>query len=351
MATGEDAPTGPLDPGELAGDGPVTIYDVAKVAGVSPSTVSRALSRPGRVSFATAERIREAAEELGYRSDPIRRSLPQQRTQMLAMLVPDITNPVFFGMIRGAERTAEAAGYTLLLVESQESITAERDILKRLLPAVDGVLLSGSRLSDGEVRKAAKQRPTVLLNRRVDQVASVLSDNLRAVKRAAEHLGALGHTAITYLAGPETSYADGLRWQGLREAGIELGLRVRRLGPTQPTLAGGAALLTDWLDHRSTAVIAYNDMVAIGFVRAALEAGVAVPGEVSVIGFDNILEASLLTPRLTTLATPLVTLGVAAVNHLLATAPPSADARPVLLPVRLVVRESTSPPGAASEVG
>ncbi|MGO1975417.1 MAG: LacI family DNA-binding transcriptional regulator [Propionibacteriaceae bacterium] len=334
MATDEDSASAPEQ---------VTIYDIAREVGMSPSTVSRALSKPGRVSFATAERIRQVADDLGYHSEAIRRTLAPARTRMLAMVVPDITNPVFFGMIRGAERAAGEAGYTLLLVESQESVTAERDILDRLLPAVDGVVLSGSRLADGEIRKAAKQRPAVLLNRRVSRVASVLSDNLRAVKRAAEHLGELGHSTITYLAGPETSYADALRWRGLREAGIELGLRVRRLGPTQPTLAGGAALVPDWLEYRSSAVVACNDMVAIGFIRAALEAGVRVPAEVSVIGFDNILEASLMTPRLTTLATPLVTLGVTAINHLLSTVGVSDDAPPVLLPVRLVVRDSTAP--------
>lgn len=323
----------------------VTIYDIARVVGVSPSTVSRALSKPGRVSFGTAERIRQAAEELGYRAGAIRPGLPSARTRMLAMIVPDITNPVFFGMIRGAERTADRAGYTLLLVETQESVRAERDIVDRLLLAVDGVVLSGSRLSDGEIRKAAKQRPTVLLNRRVGQVASVQSDNLRAVKRAAEHLGELGHTTITYLAGPETSYADGLRWRGLREAGLELGLRVRRIGPTQPTLAGGAALLAEWLEHRTRAVVAYNDMVAVGFIRAAIEAEISVPEEVSVIGFDNILEGALMTPRLTTLATPQVTLGGTAINHLLSTGQLSDDAQPVLLPVRLVVRDSTGPAG------
>jgi DNA-binding LacI/PurR family transcriptional regulator len=103
-----------------------TIYDVARIAGVATSTVSRALSNPGRVSFKTAEHVRKVAEEIGYRSTALERAFPVQRTMMLAMIVADINNPVFHGMIRGAERTAMHAGYTMLLVETQESEHAEK---------------------------------------------------------------------------------------------------------------------------------------------------------------------------------------------------------------------------------
>ena len=134
-----------------------TIYDVARAAGVATSTVSRALSHPGRVSFATAERVRQVAEEVGYRSDRIQRA-PVRRTSLLAVVVADITNPVFFGMVRGAERTAAHAGYTTLVVETQESETAERAALDRVQPAVDGVVLTSSRMADASIREVAKQR-------------------------------------------------------------------------------------------------------------------------------------------------------------------------------------------------
>lgn len=323
---------------------PTSIYDVARAASVSPSTVSRALSKPGRVSFATAERIREVADRLGYRARPAHRELDPEGPRTLVMMVADITNPVFFGMIRGAERTAMHAGYTLVLAESQEAEEYERQALERLLPSVAGLILTSSRLGDGEVRTLAKQTPLVVLNRLVDQVPSVACDNIRAMKKVVEHLAGLGHRTITYLAGPEASWADGQRWRGLLEAGHELDLTVRRLGPFIPTLAGGRHAATVWEGARSSAVVTYNDLLALGFLEGVTAAGVSVPEQVSVVGFDDIREATLVRPALTTVRSPLVSLGSAAVNHLLKThtLPVRTDDR-VVLPAQVVVRGSTGP--------
>ncbi|SDB86040.1 transcriptional regulator, LacI family [Raineyella antarctica] len=329
-----------------------TIYDVAREAGVSPSTVSRALSRPGRVSFETAERIRHVAAELGYHTKAITRTMPEQTTKLLALVVADIANPVYLGMIRGAERTAKELDYTMLLVETQENERFESALLDRMIPVVDGIILGASRLADVDIRRLAKQIPLVVLNRQVGQVTSVSSDNLRAVKRAVEHLGELGHTTVTYLAGPENSWSDGVRWRGLREAGLELDLRVRRVGPYIPSIKGGAQAAQEWMEHRTSAVLAYNDLMAIGFMRQLALNGVDVPRDVSVIGFDNISEASLIRPRLTTMAAPQVTLGATAVNHLLRQRrQPVEQGDPVLLPVRLMVRESTGPAAPDGSTG
>ena len=322
---------------------PPTIYDVARVAGVATSTVSRALSNPGRVSFKTAEHVRKVAEEIGYRSTALERALPNQRKMLLAMIVADINNPVFHGMIRGAERTAMHAGYTMLLVETQESEHTEKQALSRVLQAVDGVILSSSRMTDASIRDAAKHRPLVVLNRIVDQIPSVASDNLKAMRKASEHLAGAGVGEITYLAGPEASWSDGMRWRGLRAAGPELNLKVRRIGPNTPTMAGGRLAATKWLGNQTRGVIAYNDLLAIGFIQAVMLAGYRVPEDVCAIGFDNILDSSLVEPRLTTIAAPLVSLGSAAVNRLLKRSwhEQSELAGPVLLPTRLVVRDST----------
>lgn len=310
---------------------------------MAPSTVSRALSQPGRVSYETAERVRAAAAEIGYRAATIEREAPQRRSSLLAMVVADIANPVFFGMIRGAERTAWHAGYTLMIIETQESERNEQDALARVLPAADGAILTSSRMSDSSIREVAKQKPLVVLNRTVSQVPSVSSDNVRAIKRATEHLAASGVQAITYLAGPEASWTDGMRWRGLREAALDLELKAHRLGPHLPTLQGGAAAAQAWLRRPTPGVIAYNDLVAIGFLRAVTAAGRRVPDDVSVIGFDNIVECELVTPSLTTIAAPLVSLGSAAVNHLLKRASHRGreDTEPMQLPARLVVRDST----------
>jgi len=145
-----------------------TIYDVARAAGVATSTVSRALSNPGRVSFKTAEHVRRVAKELGYRSELFEREVPDQRTKILAMIVADINNPVFHGMVRGAERTAAHDGYTVLVVETQESGAAEQSAVQRVLSSVDGIILTSSRMSDSAIRAFAKQRPLVVMNRVVE---------------------------------------------------------------------------------------------------------------------------------------------------------------------------------------
>ena len=323
-----------------------TIYDVARAAGVAPSTVSRALSRPGRVSFRTAEHVREVAQRLGYRVRRIDPGPVARRAGLIALFVADIANPVFVGLIRGAERASAEHDTTLLLIESQESEDAEQAAVARLVPLVDGMVLTSSRLSDNAIRATAKTVPLVVLNRAVRDVASVTCDNVHAIKKAAEHLVGLGHREICYLAGPEASWADGMRWRGVREAGLELLLSVRRTGPYLPTLRGGRMAAEDWLARRSTAVIAYNDLMALGFCQRVAQAGVSIPGEVSVIGFDNIVDTTLVQPPLTTIAAPQVSIGSAAIHHLVGRRRPAdADPRESLrIPARLVVRESTGPP-------
>ncbi|PWJ54446.1 transcriptional regulator, LacI family [Quadrisphaera granulorum] len=337
----------------------VTIYDVAAAAGVAASTVSRALSKPGRVSFKTAEHVRQVAAELGYRSARIEVPMAQRGTGVVAMVVADIANPVFVGMVRGAERAAAQHDLTLAIIETQESVAAEQRAIERLEATVDGFLLASSRLTDQAIRAVAKRRSVVVLNRTVGSVTSVVSDNVRAIKKAVEHLVELGHTSIAYLAGPEASYADGMRWRGLKEAGVELDLRVVRVGPHLPTLRGGGAAAAAWQQRPTTAVIAYNDLMAIGFIKAVTAAGRRVPADVSVVGFDNIVDAEIVRPPLTTIAAPLVDIGSAAVAHLASTrrgaarssAPDGTGGEPLLLPAWLVVRASTGPAAGARERG
>jgi DNA-binding LacI/PurR family transcriptional regulator len=321
----------------------VTIYDVARAVGVAPSTVSRAFARPGRVNAETAERIRAAATQLGYRANPLARALSTSRTQMLALMVSDVTNPFYSELIRGAQTAASDAEYTVLLVDARESDTVEREALERVLPAVEGVVIGSSRMSDSTLRVIAKQKPMVVLNRDLAGIPSVVTDNPRGMRRAAEHLGELGHGHLTYVAGPEASWADGVRWRALREAGHELELSTRRTPPVAPTVHGGRAAAHELSGRPPTAVIAYNDLVAIGVMRELAGRGVRVPQDVSVVGFDNILAAELVTPGLTTVAAPLRTMGTTAVRNVLAMiggATSHAEGA-LVLPTRLVVREST----------
>ena len=328
---------------------PATIYDVARVVGVAPSTVSRAFARPGRVNAETAERIRQAAAELGYRASSLARAAPDGRTSMIALAISDVTNPFYNEIIRGAQLAATEGGYTILLADTQESGSVEREALDRAMATVEGIVLATTRMSDSAIRVLAKQRPVIVLNRAVTDVPSVVTDNPRGMRRAVEHLAELGHQRITYVAGPEASWADGIRWRALREAAMELELQVRRIGPGAPTVAGGSHAAADFLGHLTSAVIAYNDLVAIGLIRALTAAGGVIPRDVSVVGFDNIFAAELVTPPLTTVAAPLKAMGLTAVRNLLAIiagARPRAT-EPISLPSRLVVRESTAPPRRA----
>lgn len=323
---------------------PPTIYDVAKAAGVAASTVSRAFSRPGRVNAETAERIRTAAQTLGYRTNPLARALPTGRTSMIAVIISDITNPFYFGIIRGAQAAAAEAGFTMLLADAQESDVLEREALDRAIPTVEGIVLASSRMSDSAIRMTAKQRPMIVLNRAVADVPSLVTDNPHGVRCAVEHFANLGHRTITYVAGPEASWADGIRWRSLRESAADLGLQARRLGPYKPNVAGGEQAAADLVRKQPTAVLAYNDQLAIGVIRGLTAMGTVVPDDVSIIGFDNIFAADLVTPRLTTVAAPLQALGGTAVHNLLAiiNGAQSRASEPMVLPTRLVERASTA---------
>src|SRR3954469_5799764 len=174
--------TDQVDRSPAPSDRRVTIYDVARAAGVAAPTVSRAFSRPGRVNATTADRIRQVAEELGYRVNPLARALSTARTHMLAVLVSDIGNPVYAEMVRGVQGAATAAGYTVLLADSQESDRQERASLERALPSVDGVVLAGSGMSDAAIRMISKQKPVVVVGRAVVDVPSVVPDNARGAR-------------------------------------------------------------------------------------------------------------------------------------------------------------------------
>lgn len=322
-----------------------TIYDVARAAGVAPSTVSRAFSRPGRVNVRTAEHIRAVATELGYRANPLARGLSTARSGMIAIVVPDITNPFFFEIIRGAESAAADAGYTLVLSDTQESARLEREALERTLPVVDGVLLASTRMTDEGIRTHAKQKPLLVLNRVVADVPSVVSDNRLGTHRAAEHLAGLGHRSVAYVSGPEASWADASRWTALREVAAETGLRVRRVGPFPPTLDGGVSAGDAFLATGATAALCYNDILAVGLMRGLTAEGIAVPRSVSVVGYDNTLVAELVQPGLTTVGAPLRAMGSTGVQNLIArlNGARSGSSEPVVLPAALVPRGSTAP--------
>ena len=309
---------------------------------MAPSTVSRAISRPGRVNPCTAQLIFAAAREVGYPFEE-RQRLIGHRTRSLAVVVTDITNPFYAQIVRGAQEAARARGFTVLLSHAPQDARLQRDWIERELVNVEGVLLTDSRVSHHAIQMLARQRPVVMLNRRVPDVPCVIADIARGMRQAVEHLADLGHTSVTYVAGPEASWADGMRWVALIEACHELELRFHRVGPCNlPTVQAGSDTTVEVLEQRPTAVIAYNDLMAIGVMKGLRLAGLRVPDDVSVIGFDNVVLCEIVDPELTTVASPLRAMGITGVHNLIAVAGGATPSRePVVLPVKLLVRGST----------
>lgn len=323
--------------------GAATIYDIAELAGVNPSTVSRALGKPGRISAATEAKVRAAADRLEFRVNPMARALQTGKTNMLGLVLADITNPVVFGIVRGAEHAAAEAGYTLVIAESQESVENEANAIERLLPSVDGLVLAITRLALEDIGDIAARKPVILINRAADEVDSVLPDIAGGVTELLDHLASHGHRSIAFLAGPDTSWASTRRWAEILTAAEQRDMAVVEIGPNPPTIAGGHEGLRRVLDSRATAVIAYNDLMAIGLMQEAASRGIPVPEQLSVAGFDDIFGSELITPPLTTVATDLAEAGRRAVRRLLGADEPTG----ALLPTWLIARGSTGPaPGA-----
>ena len=218
---------------------PVTLEDVAREAGVAVSTVSRALSRPERVSARTREHVQAVARRLDYRPNLLARALPSGRTRMLALLVTDITNPHQFGLIRGAEAQAGAAGYTLVLADSRGRPELEAELVARLGSSVDGFVLASSRRPDDELVELLRRRPLALYNRELAGFPSVVNDQDDGSRQIVEHLVALGHRALAYLGGPRNAWTENERWEALAAHSRGAGAEIVRLGPFPPTLEGG----------------------------------------------------------------------------------------------------------------
>ncbi|MEV8212408.1 LacI family DNA-binding transcriptional regulator [Leifsonia sp. NPDC077715] len=333
-------------------DRPATLADVAALSGVATSTASRALSNPDRVNAVTRERIERAARELNYVPNAQARALTSGRTRAIAVLVSDVTNPFYFGIIRGTQHQLKAAGYTQLLVDTEESDELEDGMLHKLRRSFDGAILAASRLTDRRLTALAAEVPLVAINRQTRGVASVFIDTPSGIEQAVGHLVSLGHTRIAYAAGPDTSWPNAGRWRAMLRAGERYGIEVQRVGPFAPRKYAGAAAADAVLHAGVTACVAFNDLLAIGMLARLRERGVSIPGDLSIVGCDDIFGADFCNPPLTTLTAPIEQAGRTAVSMLLSRlddglAPVTRHA--TTLPTHLTVRDSTGPvPGDAA---
>lgn len=329
-----------------APDRAATLRDVAARSGVAVSTASRALTRPGRVGAATEARVRAAAEELGYVPSAPARALTMGRTRTVALVVPDTANPFFFAMVHGVQARLREDGFVHVLVDTEESVEREEEVLRRLRGTVDGVVLAAPRATRDALVEWAGAMPLVAVNRDVPG-PRVTTDTAGGVVQALQHLASLGHRRVAYAAGPATSWSDRRRRAALEGSAAGLGVELVVLGPYVPRRDGGAAAADAVLQQRCTAVVAFNDLLAFGVLDRFAERGVDVPGQVSVVGCDDIFGADLVRPALTTVAQPIERAGRAAADLLLRRlAAPDDDAAlaaSVDLPAHLVVRRSTGP--------
>ncbi|HZX06409.1 DUF6807 family protein [Kribbella sp.] len=323
----------------------ITIADVARVAEVSRATVSRVMN--GRIGVAPdiVARVRAAAEQLNYRPSDLARSLSLGRTNMVALVVPDLGNPLFQQILRGITNASAAAGYKVLVAETDEDPKAEAAIAIEARRRCDALMMVSPRMDQERLIELLPQvQPVILVNRHgPPEVSSVVVDYGRAVRIVVDHLVGLGHRRLAFLSGPAASASNTLRLLALEVAEREIpGLDLVRLECGR-SIEDGYAAVERVLDAQVTAVVAFNDLVAFGLLARLNEVGVAVPADLSVTGMDDIGLARFAVPSLTTVRVPQKDLGELAWQRLFASITGSADDADDVPELRLAVRASTGP--------
>jgi LacI family transcriptional regulator, galactose operon repressor len=349
---GAGAPASPPPRGHRAPR--ATIRDVAARAGVSTATVSRVLAGIGSPKASTAAAVMSAVEELDYRPSGVARSLRMRRTRTFGLIVTDIQNPFFPELVQSADLAARARGYSILLGSAAYDESRAMHYLDLMVDRrVDGLIIASSQLSEATwTWLASSPVPLVVVNAEPANltVSLVTSDNVAGSRLAAQHLIDLGHRRIAYIRGAESFTADVPRLTGFRDACRAAGLPVsdtpefRGDGQFEGGERATAQMLRDGCDV--TAIACYNDVTAIGALRALRSAGRHVPGDVSVVGCDDIAAASWVAPALTTVAQQKAEMGRIAVERLISIVDdPEHVAAPetTRLSMILQVRESTGP--------
>ncbi|MGA3210246.1 MAG: LacI family DNA-binding transcriptional regulator [Terriglobales bacterium] len=350
-------------------NGTVTIRDIAGKAGFSPSTVSIVLNNAPLARYIpaeTKERIHKVARQLGYRPNQLARSLRSQRNHTIGLIVFNITDPFCTPILHGIETALYQASYISLLADAHNDRSRFERYLEMLLERrVEGLIVVANwlvvqidLLADLENRSI----PTAVIGRKLSlgAVSSVMVDNEAGARMAVEHLYSLGHREIAFLRGPKVLVDTGQRWRGIRSFAQSTGLALdpklildlpKSFDPNEGFDAGFR--LTEELLRRKlhfTALVAFDDVTALGAMRALTVAGVKVPQQCSVIGFDDVAPAALSFPPLTTIRQPMETMGACAVG-LVADAIAESQTLPLhrKLAPELVVRQSTTKPATESQ--
>jgi LacI family transcriptional regulator len=340
-------------------DRPATLRDVAAAAGVHPATASRALNPETRilVSEATARRVTEAAAVLGYRPNPVARSLRTRQSHTIGVLIPDLNNPLFPPIVRGLEDRLASAGYVVLLGNTDGDSGKEQIIFEQMRARhVDGFVLATAHESNPVLAEAARaELPVVLMNRLAPDYSfsSVSADNEQGMRMSVAHLAALGHTRVAHIAGPpQVSTGEGRRrgfLNGMKASGLHVhdDLIITASGYT---VEEGNRCCRELLESGAgfTAVAVANDMLAVGCYAALDDAGLRCPDDLSLVGFNDMPFIDRLRPPLTTVRFPHYQLGTEAAQLLLERVTNRESPVKILyLAPELIVRGSTAPPADA----
>lgn len=335
-----------------------TIHDVAKAVGVHPSTVSRVLNPATRhmVTSDMARRVSEAARALGYHRNALAHSLRTRRSSTVGVVIPDITNPVFPPILRGIEDALAVVGYTAIIANTDGAPDRDAMVLEHMLARrVDGLILATARRKDPAIERCvAEEIPLVLINRTTSKessLPSVVNDDAGGIGLTVSHLSGLGHRRIAHVAGPQDLSTGVERHRGflaaMKRAGLKVDAQLVAIAGAYTEREGQRAMFA-LLDRkkRFTAVVAANDLLAIGCYDALIARGLSCPRDVSVTGFNDMPFVDKLSPPLTTVRIQHYEMGVQAAKILLERIN-DPDSRRVdqKLEPSLVVRGSTARPG------
>jgi LacI family transcriptional regulator len=320
----------------------VTLADVARAAGVSKATASRALSRPDMVAADTRERVLAVAATMGFEFNASARALTTGRTGLIGVLVPSLANPYFAPIVTGVQRALSAHGENILLAVSEGSQSSEHELAGKLASRVDGLVFIAPVSPDSAIRSFTSKLPVVTVDRTVPAVPGVLIDTPGGVADIVTHLAGLGHRAIAYVGGPDGSWMAERRNSAVEEAARRSGVDLTALGPVSPRIDAGLAVAERVAAERSvTAVVAYSSYLLLGLHLGLREAGVRVPEDISLAASDDLTAISADRPDTTALRVPLEEAGIAAVR-LLQEANPPKRARRLRIATELIVGGSTA---------
>lgn len=324
---------------------------VAKEAGVSQATVSRAFSQPDMLTPATVAKVLATAKRLGYVPNQVARALSTGRSGNIGLILPDVANPFFSALMRGAQAAAQKRGYATFLGDTDETAALEDLLLTKLAVQVDGFVLASPRQSEESIRKHAARRPLVVINRDLENISRVLVDTAGGFSDAVNLLADFGHQSLVYVGAPRGSWSNQQRSEAVEAAGAARGLRIFQIDAVRPSHEAGIACVDAVLATGATAALAVDDVVAQGMIAGLANRGLSVPGDFSIVGCDNVI-ATTTYPQLTSVNAHCALAGSRAVDLLLdGLFGPETPGESLIIAGELIVRGTTGAAPARRKPG